>query len=426
MKAQPSTPVATPNDRPAVPSGRLRSWKPGAGAARATAFGLGVLALFLGVAWAASGASVNVAPASAGATAVTSASSPATNYTCNAVYTSTPSAIYIPIAVPAKNLTTNGEIVASMEVQVVNYTNASYGAILAFPGIFFKFPLAAGGNFTMFIAPSNFTITGAGWSNPNLLQRSDVVAGGLVFKKGSDATLTTEKVAVMANRHEGQITIEVRWHWENTPPGKKKPISGSWSIPTAQHYAPALPSIFYPAQYVRVVNETGAQATIGSTYNITLAGTVGAERFFLEMEQASGHVVQSQAWYTSYNATIVNTSISMLNYDHYLSPGTYLVHVHDACGALLFNKVVKLVYPPVANVTFYFVPGQCGPIYINGSSYTNGTTGAFQPSPTAYNFSFGSCKGETFSNWSTTGALHIASGHSIVISASGTFTVRYV
>ena len=55
----------------------------------------------------------------------------------------------------------------------------------------------------------------------------------------------------------------------------------------------------------------------------------------------------------------------------------------------------------------------------------NNTTGTFTPSPTAYNFSLTPCKGHSFKNWMSTGAVHLPTSNKLIISANGTFKVIY-
>ncbi len=369
-------------------------------------------------------------PASAtrsGSSQLVTDASAATNpsYHCNAVSTHTPSALYIQLPVPAKNLTPNGTIFAALEVEVVNYTAANNGTVISFPGIFFKFPVATGGNFTMFIAPKSITINAAGWSNPALMERTEKVTAGVDFAPHTQASLTSMKVAVMANQAYGNVTIEARWHYGNTPAGKKSVVNGTWSVPQPNVKGKNLPSIFEPAPFVSIVNTTGTTMVIGSDYWANLTGTLSGERFFLEMETGGGTVFQAQELTAPVGATNFTVYISVLNYDHYLSPGLYLVHIHDQCGAMLYNKVVRAVYPPTGSIQLFFQPSTCGSITFNGTTYGNGSVANFTPSPTPYSFSLKGCKGYHFSNWTTTGALHIASGTTITVSGSGTFTIRY-
>lgn len=363
-----------------------------------------------------------------GGAALTAAVSSSAGPTCNPVRALAPSALYMTTGVPLKNVTPGGTLTGELEFAVLNFTNATSPVTLALPAIFYKFPLAAGGNFSMEIAPRNITVASAGWTAANALARSSSVPAGLVFKKGSEASLTSMKVSIMANDRYGNVTIEARWRWGSTPaPGHS--VWGSWTVPTSKTKSPHpddLPSIFYPAPYADLVSSTGAVATIGASYNATLAGPlIAGQLFFLEMEYPSGKVVQDLGQTAPANATSYNVTIPMLNYNGALTPGSYLVHIHDACGGLLYNKVIKAVYPANATISFFIEPGNCGSVTFGGQTFTNNTSGTFTPSPTSYNFSLTGCKHHTFQTWVTTGGLHITSGSSMQVSASGTFTVEY-
>jgi hypothetical protein len=365
---------------------------------------------------------------SASAGSSTFASSNSTGPSCNPVRALSPSSLFITNAVPTRSLTPGGNISGQLELAVVSLNNTSFPVTVYLPATFYKFPLAAGGNFSLEIPPRNVTLNASGWSPMGLLARSSAVAAGLVFKTGAQASLTSMKVSLMVNARYGQVTLEARWRWGNTP-SPSHSTYGSWSVPTNLTKTPHfvdLPSIFFPAPYAALIGSTGSVATIGGSYNATLSGPlIGGQLFFLEMEYPSGKVVQDLGQTAPANATTYNVTIPMLNYNHALTPGPYLVHIHDACGGLLYNKVIKAVYPANATVTFLTNPGNCGSIKFNGLPYTNNTSGTFTPTSTPYNFSVVGCLHHSFLGWSTTGGLHIVNGSSMQVSASGTFTVQF-
>lgn len=391
------------------------------------AFAISLVIIFLG---AAIGQALLAGSPAPGRTALVTDASvsslPATTtLKCNPVHALSPSAVYITVPVPKSSLAANGTIFAQAEFQILNFTSADVGTVLYFPSLFYKFPLAAGGNLTMLLSATSVTIKKSGWSKADLLARSDVEAKGAVFKSGGEASLTSMKLAIMSSALYGNVTVEFKWRWGNTPTAGGGLVYSPWSTPTTQSAGINLPSIFYPAQYVSFLNSTGSTATIGTAWNATLGGNVAGEYFFLEWEGGGGKVGQAHGQTAPANATRFNVTIEMLNYVSALTPGLYLIHIHDSCGALLYNKLVKAVYAPQASVQFFTVPGNCGTINFNGTKYANGTVGNFTPSSTPYTFSLTACHGYTFSNWTTTGALHITSGSSIQISNSGTFTVRF-
>jgi hypothetical protein len=347
---------------------------------------------------------------------------------CNPVGTKTPSALLQGIAPPPKNVTPGGNLSAVMEVEALNWTPALSNITVIFPSVYFDFPKATGGNEQLFFTNRSIVMNFSGWSQPSFAStRNYVFPNGLQFKAHSKATIDSMKLAVQATAGYGQITIEVRWQWIYNP-HLGTTVHGAWSIPTNQSDWPtAVPSIFWPAPYATYLNSSGPTATIGDNFTATLGGDVGGRTFFLEMEYPSGSVVQDFLQTAPPNATTFTVRIPMLNYDHYLTPGPFLVHIHDACGAMMFNKTVDAVFPPSASVSFFLTPSACASksITFNGTKFTNDTGATFAPSTTAYHFSIPACTGHSFHTWSTTGALHIANGSSMLVSNNGSFTVDY-
>jgi hypothetical protein len=389
------------------------------------AVALGVVAVLVAVSLTAPAAApTSAAPAGGSSASFTAASS---SVTCNKVKSIAPSSLFLSAKAPLKNLVKNGTIVGQLELEVVNFNSTNGSVPLELPSIFYKFPLAAGGNFSFDLAPMNFTVSSWGWTNATSLERTAVVPNGLVYRNDSYATLTSMKVAIMASDPYGSITLEARWRWANTATAGHT-VFNDWSVPSnvSRSNPTDLPSIFYPASYADLTNSTGSVATIGANYSATLAGPgIGGQLFFLEMEYASGKVVQDYGQTAPANATSFVVTIPVINYNGALTPGLYLVHIHDACGALLYNKLIHAVFPAHATIDFAITPSVCGPIAFNGTSFANGTSGTFTPSTTSYNFSIPVCKGHSFHTWVTTGGLHIVSSGKLEVSASGTFEVEY-
>jgi hypothetical protein len=367
-----------------------------------------------------------VSPATvAGPTRIASAAS--TSLDCNPTGTPSPSALYINTNEPKVNLANGGTITSTMEFAVVNYTAADFGVLVYFPTVDFTFPLSPTGNFTITVTPQTLAIAGAGWTSGAGTNRSAVEHAGLNFPSGGKARLSTQKVAVQADVPYGQITLEFRWMWQLDQPNGSVTRS-AWTTPKSTYSGPPnLPSIFFPAQYTQFVSGAGngAHVTIGTNYSATLSGPVGGRFFFLEMENGVGHVVKSHGTTFAANATSGNVTIPLLNYDNYLPPGLYLVHIHDACGAILYNKLVNATFAPSATLTFYLSPSTCGPMTFDGTSFANGASGTFTPSSTPYAFTVPKCAGYAFSNWTDTGGLHISSSDRLIASYNGTLTIDY-
>jgi hypothetical protein len=345
---------------------------------------------------------------------------------CDPVTTPTPSSLLIPIAPPGQALGAGGSLGFAYEVAIVGYTSADDGMTLYFPTVTALFPEPNGTTPGLVVPAQSLVVRAPGWSNPATTSRSLVFPAGVQFDASQPPFLTTAKLAVMATAPYGTLTLQVRWHWVLAPPGQPAQ-NGSWSVVTPSASWPTqLPTEFYPAPYAALLASTGSTATIGANYSAELGGLVAGRYLFLELEDpGTGKVLQSQGTTGTAHAATVNVSIPMLDYDRSLAPGTYLVHVHDSCGALLYSNSVSAHFAPSANVAFGFSPTSCGPITIDGQSYTNAGVGVLVPSTSAYPFTLAACSGHTFAGWNMTGGVQIAGANALLVSASGTFVVNY-
>lgn len=83
--------------------------------------------------------------------------------------------------------------------------------------------------------------------------------------------------------------------------------------------------------------------------------------------------------------------------------------------------------PPPPNVTFYAQPSTCGPLVVNGSNVPNG--GVLALVNGSYPVLAGACSAETFSAWSATGSVHVATATSaattLTVAGNGTLTAEY-
>jgi hypothetical protein len=347
---------------------------------------------------------------------------------CNKVGTLTPSALLQGVMVPGRNVTPGGNLSAVMEVMAQNWTPSMSNISVHFPSIFFNFPRASGGNQQLFLSNRSILMNFSGWSNASLAStRNYTFPSGLAFLYHGVAKIDSMKLAVTATADYGQITIEVRWQWIFTPILGRS-VHGPWSVPVnTSNWPRSVPSIFYPAPYTTFLASSGLTAVIGTNYTATLGGDVAGRTFFLEMEYPSGSVVQAFLQTAPANATTFLVRIPMLNYNSYLAPGAFLIHIHDACGAMLYNKTIHAVFASTARVQFFLTPTACASksITFNGTKFTNGSVGMFPPSTSNYTFSLPYCAGHHFNGWLTTGALHISSGSTMLVSYNGTFSVYY-
>ena len=338
--------------------------------------------------------------------------------------TPTPSALLIPIPEPSGSVPAGGTLGATVEVSVTN-TSAS-SVTLHVPSLTVSFPLSAGGRSQLFVTAATLTLTGTGWGHARTTNVSTTLSGGTSFSSGGSATLSTQKIAVMGSAPYGSLTVEFRWHWSASSSNGTL-TAGPWSTPTSTSQWPtSLASTFYPAPFVSLLGSTGPAVKIGATMTSTLGGAVPSSYFFEELENAStGKVFQDQGQTAPRGVSQYNVTIPMINYDHYLDPGTYLLHIHDGCGALLYSLSKSATFAASATVTIVVQPGTCGPITINGTGHASGSSFSIPPRSAAYTFSVPTCSGHTFQSWSGSGGIHVVTGGSMRISADGSFTVRY-
>ena len=324
---------------------------------------------------------------------------------------------------PTGTLAAGGTLNAILQFSVNASKVSTSGLSATFPSIFVTFPLASGSE-QLDLAASTVPIPTSGWSNAPALNKTVVVGSALVFKVGTSATLSTQKLAVMTPTNYTKLTLQFRWSWSITQPNGTKAQSG-WSTPTPTDHLPSqLRTVFYPAPFVSFLGSSGSTATIGANYTATLGGSVTGKYFLLEMEfPGTGKVVQAQAQTAPSNASTFVVFIPMLSYTHSLSPGSYLVHIHDACGAMLYNKSVQAVFAPTAAVHFAITPSGCSAKF-DGTSWSNGSVSTVSPSIVAYSMSVG-CSGHSFKSWAGSGGIHVNNGTSLLVSATGTFTVVY-
>lgn len=381
--------------------------------------GAALLALVLSALPAGSGSAVPSAASTGGARA-------AANVTCNAVVTPTPSALLVQNPAPAKNLSPGGSIGYQMELEIYNYSPSSGPINLTFPTVFFDFPLAGGKNFSITLAARNVTISAAGWTAPTLLARTATVAAGLNFS-GVRARMDSQKVAIMTSGSYGSVLLKVRWRWLETEPNLPRTYYGAWNVPTEKaHWPVQVPSEFFPAPYVRLVGTSSSPVVIGQNYTMTLTGpTVAGGWFYQELEDpADGKLLEAYPEVAPPGSSTFNVTVPMMNFAHDLTPGAYLAHVHDVCGALLYSRTVRAVFAPTVNVTFYVAPG-CGKIEFNGQKYANNTTIAVVPSATAYKAHAPNCGTQKFGGFLVTGGVHADAKEYLRVSAAGTVQVRY-
>lgn len=342
---------------------------------------------------------------------------------CNPA-TKTPSSLLVPLAGPSASVPSGGSLRVVLEAEVVNYTSTDTGVTVYVPSVDATFPLSPSGTLAVYAPPRTWTVTGAGWTVVDNTSKS--ATASVTFAPNATALLSSQKLAVMATRSYGGLTLAFRWQWATNAPGGSA-VYGAWSTPTRNAaYPTSLATIFYPAPYVQLVRSPASAEFIGTTLRTEIGGSVAGRYFFQELENAStGKVFQSVGETVPTTSGSYNLSIPLINYDNYLMPGKDLLHLHDGCGAMLYSLTIAAAYAPGANVTVEITPSSCGTVTLNGSAYGNGVVAHLRPSATTYPFSVSGCSGHTFQSWNGTGGIHVASAGALLVSATGTFAVVY-
>jgi hypothetical protein len=250
-----------------------------------------------------------------------------------------PASLRIPLPSPMSGLGAGASMTAQYEFEVAGYTSADAGAMVYIPSVFVHFPLTSSGDLALYIAPHVVTVTGSGWTSP--IGSTVVVGGPTVFSSTQHGTLSTVSLAVMVAGAPGPLTLEFKWGWMANRSGA---LRSMWSTPSATAAAPNYPSIFQAAPYVSVLSTTGSPATAGTYFGLTLSGAVTSTTFGVLVEDALAHELHCQ-FETNSHASGSTFEVGIpLTYANGspLSPGNYLVHVHDAMGAIVAQTTVTV------------------------------------------------------------------------------------
>ncbi|HZY69770.1 MAG TPA: hypothetical protein VFF67_02175 [Thermoplasmata archaeon] len=349
--------------------------------------------------------------------------------TCYAADGPTPAGVLIGEPAPSIALTSGDRMTVAYELQARNYTSAVLGEVVHVPSLFAKFTLKNHTVMEFFLLHHNLTIAGPNWTDPNLTAYAKTMGGPVVFARNSTATLTSQKLAVMAtNLYYGNLTVAMRWQWiiNRTANGGNVTV-GAWSHLQANSQNP---SVFMPAPFVAQVAHSGPTVVIGSTYTALLTGATNGTVFNIELEDKYGiRIRQSDVTTPTVPPNPFNLSIYVMGDNHSLVPEKALVHIHDHCGAILYSTSIVLVYAPMVTVKVGFAPVGCGPLTFNGTAYSGSTNVSMVPSSTVYSASVPSCQGHAFYHWLThlgVMAFNSSSGNtSVIVSGNGTLAAIF-
>jgi hypothetical protein len=261
---------------------------------------------------------------------------PWNNWTCNPNNPS-PAALDIPVKNPGQPERSGARLNVSYEIEIKNYSKLDRGTVISLPSVKAVFPLSPSGAFSLTFPPRKATVSSRGWSGPGLLERSIVLSANLTIMKGAKAYLTSSKLAVMADRASGSVVLAVRWHWTFDPVNGGTPHVGPWSLPSNSSVLPYLPSVFFPAPFVGLPSLSASPAPSGSSFNLTLNGSVASTSFRVVLEYPNnGTEIQSIWENSSSGITTFNVSVPLTFRNGTGIPaGSYLVHVHDICEAIV-------------------------------------------------------------------------------------------
>lgn len=244
------------------------------------------------------------------------------------------SALNIPLAGPSSDVAPGGELVVSYQFLISESKVSTADLQVIMPSVFAIFPEANGSNFMVDLSPREIAAAAPGWSNTSWSSWTEDLPQGVDFSPGSTAELTTEGLAVMANAEYGQVTIEFRWDWSVSQPNGGA-TSSPWSVPTTSEEPPYLSSEFYPAPQVASVRTSPTSTSAGSVFTDTLTGAVGRTSFRLALEYPNGTEIRSVVVESPLPVTELNVSIPVMGADGHITPGSYILHIHDVCNAIV-------------------------------------------------------------------------------------------
>jgi hypothetical protein len=339
--------------------------------------------------------------------------------------TPTPSAVLLPVGAPSGPDPAGTELTASVEVAVLNTSLPVPGITISLPSLVATFPVASGGVLSIYLPATDLRPSGTGWAAPGVEHGALALGTAVVFLGNGSAILSSQKLAVLATAPYGQLYLGLRWQWSLlTPNGVDS--SGPWTPLTPDSAWPSsVASEFLPAPWVGATALTPSPVPIGTNFSARLTGDLGGHYFYLELESpVTGKASQLQGFTAAPNASSVLASLPILNDDHYLTPGPYLVHVHDDCGAMLHSISVTAGLAASAQISITTSPAGCGSVSLNGTQYSNGSWATVAPSTTPYALGIGECSG-VLPSLQLGGGLYSPSPDQLLVSSNGTLVVTY-
>jgi hypothetical protein len=240
---------------------------------------------------------------------------------------------------PAPDAALGTVVSVAYELRAVTLPAGVDPVTVQMPGVTAFFPLSSGTPLQVFLPAETFSVTAAGWISSGT--HSKPVPASSSFAAGSVAQLSTQLLAVMATAPAGSFDLEVRWNW-SVSSSDGATSSGPGTVPT---WSGQFPSIFAPEPYVALDARGPAAETSGAIFQAEFSGAGAGWPFLLKLENASTGATLNRAYFNSTDdsgAPFVG-SIQMAAGSVPLAPGSYLVHLHDQCGGILYSLPVEIV-----------------------------------------------------------------------------------
>jgi hypothetical protein len=264
-----------------------------------------------------------------------------TSQACPPTTTTPSAALDIAGTAPAGVLPPGTTLSVSYGVQALTLPSGTSESNVELPGVTAIFALSGGGTFQIFVGAQTLTVTEGAWT---IVTGHSVSFGtNTTFSAGPSAQLSTQLLAVMTTAPVGTLDLEVRWSWSIANVDGSS-SSGPWTVPGTTG---TFPSVFFPDPYVALVGESPSDEQTGAIFSVELSGAPGHTQFLLKLENATTGSTLNRAWFNSTNTAgaTFSGSIQLSAGLYGLSPGTYLVHVHDDCGGILYSLSVHVAYP---------------------------------------------------------------------------------
>jgi hypothetical protein len=247
-------------------------------------------------------------------------------------------ALQIYAAAPLAPLASGAVLTISYQLQALSLPADLAAASVDLPSVAGIFPLTSGPSVQIFIDPQTLSVGVGAWTTST--GHAKILPTNISFAAGQSAQLTTQLLAVTTTAPVGSLDLEVRWSWSITNPDGTG-TTGPWTTPGTSG---TFPSVFYPDPYVGLVLPSRGAAPSGANFSVVLSGAPSHTQFLLKLENASTGATLNRAWFNSTSVPSVPFvgSIPLMSGPSGLAVGTYLVHVHDGCGGILYSLSVQI------------------------------------------------------------------------------------